>query len=184
MLNQKMTWIRCAVTVAAGVAALLATVPRAEAQEIAPGTPDKVAFGLVGITRGQSARVNVVIGNPDFIGNPNLRPVSCHVMLSFVDETGAPFLDRAGNRIAVDGSVRPGQSLSLDLHSFDVFRMGGSSRRQIRAVAWGEQVPGPPDSPSTACLLPAVLTEEIYELSSGRTSVLYPLALGFLPAVQ
>ena len=187
MLNQKMMWIRRAATLGAFAAALLAAAPRAEAQ-VVPGSPDKLAFGLFGITRGQSARVNVFIGNPNLIGNPDFRPgdpqAACHVTVSFVDEMGAPFLDRTGRRISADGSVRPGQSLGLDIHSFDIFRAGDGRRRQIRAVAWGEQVPGNPDAPSDACLLPAVLTAEIYDRATGHTSVLYALPLGFLPAVQ
>lgn len=157
-----------AITVAIAVTAALGT--RAEAQ-IVPGAPDQPAFGLVGIARGQSARVNVAIGNPG-LRSGEFPPGPCHVTLGFVNESNQPFTNRRGTPIVADGTVNPGASLSLEIHSNEVFNAGDGRRKLLRPVVIGDIIPDNPDLPAGPCPGFAA-TLEVLDSAAGATSVLY-----------
>ena len=163
---------------AAVVLAIAATVvlaARAEAQ-VAPGPPDQPVFGLFGIARGQSALLNVSIGNPG-LRPGQLPPDPCHVTLGFVNDSNQPLTNRRGGMITADGIVRPGASLSLEIHSAEVFNAGDGGRKLMRPVVIGEVVPGNPDLPAACPGLAATL--EVLDSAAGATSVLYAPTAGF-----
>ena len=148
---------------------LLGSVTPTLAQTV-PDNVDRPAFGLVGLSRGQSARVNVSINNPEL--RPGELPAGpCHVTLGFVNERNQPFTLGAGidAAIAADGMVDPGGSLSLVIQSGEVFTAGG--RTLLRPVVTAI-VPETPDLPAGPCHGLAS-TLELLDNADGATRVLY-----------
>lgn len=114
-------------------------------------------FGMVGITMGQTARLNVVnVGNPDEkgVGNPDTR--ECMVELMFFDSDG-DMLDM------MMVSLDPGMAAFHDLG----FPAGVAGRLQIRAVVLAL------GGPDTKCknIKP---TLEIYDNQTMKTEVFQP----------
>src|SRR5215831_6537205 len=117
----------------------------------APNDPDRTV-GMVGITQGQTLRLNVAnvcpSGPDDQVppgpcrlqppGDPEIPPGPCRVLLSFRDAHGQPFTDSNGQVIRQVSELQAGQSTFLDLNG-DVFAggistNGGSLRLQLRPV--------------------------------------------------
>lgn len=119
-------------------------------------------FGMVGIVRGQAARLNVVnTFTPPDVGD---RPGSCQVELGFVDGEG-----RSLGRTTA--ALMPGQASFFDVF-FDVFDdTAAASRLQVRAVIRA-QAPDIGDRPGRSgadpCggLLPSV---EVYDVATGAS---------------
>jgi hypothetical protein len=85
-----------------------------------PASPE-VAFGLVGITQGVTARLYVVNAeNPN--GNNPPEPVT--VELEFHDAGGNVFLDRAGREARQIVTVNPNQAGFLELNGNDLATLG------------------------------------------------------------
>src|SRR5690349_14167044 len=88
-------------SVAMALVALLATAAIWEARQVR-ATPTAVesqpSFGILGITRGQTLRLNVVNLTPS---DPNGRqiPPPCRVLLTFRDGNGHPFHDPLSDSI-------------------------------------------------------------------------------------
>ena len=122
--------------------------------------PGEVSFGIVGLARLQVARPNVVT-----VGGGSPDPGACPVEVSFVDETGAPFLDTSGTPTAAQFMLAPGEARELDPRAADAFRRSTGLRVAVRAVAHVAV-------PSNTCRPPAA-TLEVFETLTGRTSVLY-----------
>ncbi len=155
-----------------GLALCVAALPLA-AQGTTPPDPIRPTFGLVGLSRGQSARVHVLWGDPHLPPNP------CHVSVALVDATGAPLLDPRGAAIAGDGSVRPGEAFRLDVPGADL--LGTRGRRAFRALVTGVSASGDPHAPPNPCksLVP---TLELYEDESLRTEAFYAPAAEQAPS--
>lgn len=159
------------IMVAVIMAAMLGTTPASAFKEV-----DQRVFGMVGIVRGQAARLNVVnTFLPPDIGD---RSGSCQVELGFVDGEGRSL----GRTMA---ALMPGQASFFDVF-FDVFDdTAAASRLQIRAVIKA-QVPDVGDRPggrgADPCggLLPSV---EVYDVATGASMlVLHPAVIrGFNP---
>jgi hypothetical protein len=142
----------------------------------APPDPDCLNFGIVGITKGQSLRLNIVnAATPS-----ELPPGPTRVQMTFVDGDGNPFTNaRTGNPVQREVTLQPGHSAFL-LLNFDEVTTGGDSQRrrlQLRPVINIQQQPDangqlPPD-----VFIP---TAEVIDNSDGRTS----FVLNALPAVQ
>jgi hypothetical protein len=134
------------------------------------GTDVGNAFGMVGIVRGQTARLNVVkIGNPD--------EIPCEVTLQFLDSEGNTLAER-------DIIIIGGKAASLDL---DATELGGPDTRegrvQIRAVM---KTLGGPDTKGTdvaTCGDNLLSTLEIFDNRTAQTTaILNPAVLvGFNP---
>src|SRR5205807_9867444 len=85
---------------------------------VTPPDPDR--FGMVGITRGQTMRLNIVnLINPP---EPDKKspPDPCRVVLSFRDAAGQPFRNSDGQVIRREVTLQPGESDFLDLNA-DIF---------------------------------------------------------------
>lgn len=122
---------RAAIAVVVAIAIGAAVVARAQISN--PGTPvgfnpqpdpPGFAFGLIGLTRGQTARLSVAnlgLTPPD----PNLPP-PCRVMVSFVDVNGAPLVNDDGQPVRRSFTLEAGHAAFLQING-DVFvgRAGG-----------------------------------------------------------
>jgi hypothetical protein len=124
-----------------------------------------VQTGLLGLTRLQTARLNVVNLAPAEVGLP---PNPCAVSLAFLDASGEPFQDRSGAPIARRADLSPGESAWLELPG----ALAGAGRVPARRSFRGsvDVAPSPPDAPPNPCT-DIVTTIEIYDRLTGRTSV-------------
>ena len=121
-----------------------------------------VQFGLVGLARGETARLNVVNTLPP---SPVRSESSCHVSLRFLNERGESFRDAAG-----EADLEPGHATQLDLPAATAFENSTALRRLIRASV--ESNPGPPDLPPNPCA-GIVSTMELFDNLTGRLVSLY-----------
>ena len=130
---------------------------------------DKILFGPFGLAAGEAARINVyAIGNPEVIGNP--------------DEAPWTFIVRVFNRqgVVVQGGkfqVAPGAIGSFEFLGAAEERTAASVlpvRRTLRVEVVGIQPPPDGDSPPPDPDRPGkyAATMEVYNLLSGRTSIL------------
>lgn len=119
-----------------------------------------VQFGLVGLARLQTARLNVV--NTHTPPNP-IEP--CHVSLQFLNELGEPFLG-----VIAEADLLPGQATLLDLPAAMAFQGSTAFRRLFRASVFYPN-PGPPGiygMLGLARLQSAMLT--VINLTASRTA--------------
>ena len=118
-----------------------------------------VQFGLVGIARGQTMRVNIANTLP-----PGTDIPACEVRAIFADQAGQPFGTRSDDSTA----LFPGQAMWSDLPAALVFaRDPYALRARVRATV--EMSPGPPDLPPSPCA-GIVSTLEVFDNLTGRTS--------------
>jgi hypothetical protein len=176
-------------TTAVLVAFSLAASPVLMGQSIAPCVHE-ARFGLIGLARLQTARLNVVnllppdpVTPPDPIHppDPHTPPDPCHFAIGFLLPDGRPFTDAAGVPIIIEGDLRAGDFAGLDLQSADAFRASRSLRLSIRPTALLTHMPVADGAPEPCGAV--VPTLEIYEPVSGRTQVFaHPSEiLGFNP---
>jgi hypothetical protein len=168
--------------------ALASTVTIWEVRRVranAPPDPDRT-FGMVGITPGQTMRLNVVNliqppPDPEIIGVP---PGPCRVLLSFRDAQGQPFSDSNGQPIGRVVELQAGQSAFLDLNA-DLFSAplsnnadvaSGPLRLQLRPFV--RVLTAPPDPDKQLPPGPCRATMEVFDNTSGRTSI---FSAGFEP---
>jgi hypothetical protein len=148
--------------------------PRAHAQDVSPPIGDRISFGMVGITQGQTARINVA--NVIAPNDPNWPPGPTRVVLTFLNSDGQLFRNRDGSPIRRAAMLERGQATFLDLN-FDEYPPG-PTRIQLRAVVTVFP-PGPYDS----ALPPGPTvptTVEVINNANGRTV----FALSGPPAVR
>src|SRR5262249_13089983 len=116
---------------------------------------DPRAFGMFGITQGQTARLSVAnLETGEFV--PCVR-----VELSFIDGDGNTLLQKVHD-------IERGKSAFLDLNGNQFVGRGG--RTQIRALA---RYVGTPDTRDDPFFLPSL---EVIDNTTGRTSFLVELA--------
>ena len=139
--------------------------PRAHAQDqLPPPTGDRISFGMVGITQGQTARISVanVIAQND----SNYPPGPSRVAIIVVNSNGNPFRNRDGSPVRKVAMLERGDSTFLDLNADEY--PPGPTRIQLRAVVTVLPPPNPesnvfPPGPST------VQTVEVITNATGRT---------------
>ncbi len=139
----------------------------AQSTPMAPA-PETRTSGMVGVTAGQVARVNVL--NPG-VAAP-AAGVVCTATLNFFDGAGA--LLKTGPVI-----VLPGQSQSLDVFGDKDLALTGAVRREIRAtitIPAVVPVSTATSTPPAACTL--IGTLEVFDETSGKTLVV--LGVGHL----
>jgi hypothetical protein len=125
--------------------------------------PDAIPFGVVGLGRLQTGRLNVVAiggGSPD----PSQLAI-CPMEVGFVDEMGEPFRHPSGMPIAARFELSSGEARALDLRATDAFRGLTGLRVAFRAVARVILPPSP-------CLRP-VATLEVFDTVTGRSALVY-----------
>ena len=128
------------------------------ADKVLHAPPSDYDSGIVGITRGQVARLNVV-NTSDIYRPTGYPPDPCRVTLSFYTREGMLLAQ-------VTRVLAPGQAASLDVNAND-FVPNQGSRLQLHAVV--NVAPG--TSGITPCVMPTV---EGFDLNDGKTSFLLP----------
>jgi hypothetical protein len=140
----------------------------------APPDPER-SVGMVGITIGQTLRLNAVNlsppPDPDTNGVP---PGPCRVLLSFRNATGQPFINSNGEPVGRVVELPPGESAFLDLNA-DIFGAPstnadvapGPTRLQLRPFVRLLEPPPDPDKQSDPCRS----TMEVFDNTTGRTSI-------------
>ena len=124
------TTLFIALTILVSIAFLRGT-QRAWAQDqTPPPEPDRISFGLVGITQGQTIRLSAT--NTTTPNDPNYPPGPSRLSLSFLDVEGRPFRSRDGSVFRRVLDLERGQATFLDL-SYDELPPG-PTRLQLRAV--------------------------------------------------
>jgi len=116
------------------------------------------SFGMIGVTRGQTARMNV--------GNIELPPGPCHPMVTF--------FDGAGNKLAEQGIIiEGGKAAFVDLNAdmIDSVELRMTGRLEIRAqLSLESQDPsGSQANKRSKSLVP---TLEVFDNSTGQTHAL------------
>jgi hypothetical protein len=162
-------------SIAAALVALIATVAWCEldrvlANPMPTAVEDQAAFGMIGLTHGQTIRLNVVNLIPP--PSDNQIPPPCRVLLSFRDANGRPFTDTNGQVIRREVSLQSGESAFLDLNA-DMF--GGPSTNGVDATTparlqlrpFARVLAAPPEPGKNACF-PSM---EVFDNTSGRTSL-------------
>ena len=130
----------------------------------APGPPEN-RLGLLGLARRQNARISVINLAAE---DARLPPSPCAVSLAFLDEAGAPFLDRDGRPLASAERLAPGEAAALELPAPIAFGGAAGLRRAFRGFV--QSRPGPPNVPPNPCA-DALVTLEIYDVLTGRTTI-------------
>jgi hypothetical protein len=134
--------------------------------------------GMVGITRGQTVRLNLV--NLAIAVDGQLPPDPCRVVLTFRNADGRPFTNSDGQPLRRAVELQAGQSAFLDLNG-DIFAgppstnadTTGSVRLQLRPFVRVQSEPGAaPNLPPDPCRA----SMEVFDNASGRTSL---FAAGF-----
>ena len=139
--------------------------------------PDPPGFGIVGITRNETLRINIV---NLALADRELPPDPCRVVLSFRDAQGHPLTngDNQVIRRAVD--LQAGESAFLDLNG-NQFGPGDTTlptRVQLRPfvrVVEGPR-PGIGGTPPDPCFP----TMEVFDNSTGRTTLFAAATLRFV----
>ena len=150
---------------------------QALAQDVSPPTPDRISFGMVGITQGQTIRLNVVNAIPYDSAFP---PGPSRVVLTFLDADGHRLRDRRGEIIRRAVDLEPGKATSLDLNADDLQYPPGPTRLQLRAIV-NAQPPPIPDSEIPPPVHDRIVTSvEVFNNANGRTV----FALAAAPGVQ
>ena len=135
------------------------------------GGPGQIYFGMTGLARGQTARLNLVnLGGPD-------TAEACHATLSYLDAKGIIINWRDGTHAKLDADVFPTESIFLDLDSRALVVIGG--RIQFRALV----EPAVPRDPAVDPCANLVPTLEVFDQSTNRTTLFIHPALirGFNP---
>jgi len=137
---------------------------------VSPPDPERTV-GMVGITLGQTMRLNVVNLNPP--PDPDVPPGPCRVLLSFRDANGQPFTDGNGQVIGQVVELQGGQSAFLDLNgdlvAGGISTNGGPARLQLRPFV--RVLVAPPDPDKQIPPGPCRATMEVFDNTSGRTSI-------------
>ena len=165
------------ITVTLSLAALLATTAIWEVRRVRasqPTDPDRATFGMVGITRGQTMRLNIV--NLVTLSDGQYPPDPCRVVLTFRNAQGQPFRNSDGQPIRREVSLQAGESAFLDLNG-DMF--GGPStnadtaplRVQLRPFV---RVLTAPDPDRQVSPDPCRATGEVFNNSTLQTSFVIP----------
>jgi hypothetical protein len=129
-----------------------------------PPINDRISFGIVGITEGQTVRVNV--SNSIAPNDSGYPPGPTRVVIRFLNPAGRPVTNRSGDVIRQVVELQRGESTFLDIN-FSEFPPG-PIRAQLRAVITeqpppvGEGNPFPP-GPTT------VQSVEVINNANGRT---------------
>ena len=105
--------------------------------QIPPPVNDRISFGMVGITQGQTIRLSVVNSLPPPIGDS--QPQTQRVVMTFLDAEGNRLRSRDGLIIQRAVELQPEHATFLDLNADDLMR--GVVRLQLRAVVNVEPPP-------------------------------------------
>jgi hypothetical protein len=123
-------------------------------------------FGMIGLSRGQTARLNVV----NLRSTPVVEPSANEVVSLVPCTVRLRFIDQRGNTITRSVEhILPGNGAFLDLPFHEAVPRGFEGKRtQIRAVA---RTLGAPEDERRNCT--TLTTLEVFDNETGRTNVIY-----------
>lgn len=149
---------------------ILSASRRAKAQDtLPPPQPDRISFGMVGITQGQTIRVNV--SNVTATNDSNYPPGPTRVAIIVVNSHGDPIRNRDGSPARRVLMLDRGDSAFLDLNADDLQFPPGPTRLQLRAIVTVNPPPQPESEqppPVGDRIVPSV---EIFNNNNPRTVV-------------
>lgn len=150
---------------------------RVNAQDtIPPPIPERISFGMVGITQGQTVRLSVVNTNPP--PQPDSQPQTQRVVLTFLDAAGNHLRQRDGTVIRRAMQLQPAQAVFLDLN-YDEYPPG-PTRLQLRAVVTVQPPPTDGSNNPPPVNDRIATTVEVFNNANGRTA----FAIAAAPSVQ
>lgn len=159
----------------AAFAIIIRNTPTVEAQDTQPVRSERYAFGMVGITSGQTMRINVA--NIIAANDPVYPSGPTRATIIVVNSRGQVARNDRGEPIRRTVQLERGDSTFLDLDFEDL--PPGPTRQQFRAV-----VNALPPGPSSEQLPPSPImpTVEVLNTSTGRTLFMHPAVIrGFNP---
>ena len=166
--KRTLTVIALAALVALGSLGIFRETQPVRAQDtLPPPIGERISFGMVGLTRGQTIRLSVVNAIPYDSAFP---PGPSRVALTFLNGDGQPFRNRDGSVIQRALELEPGRAAFLDLDADDIQWPPGPTRIQLRAVV--NVIPPPiPDSNEQPPPVPdrIVSSVEVFNSSNART---------------
>ena len=173
------------ITITLSLAALLATtaiwqVRRVRAAD--PPEPDRLLFGMVGITRGQTLRLNVVNLSDPPEPDSQAPPDPCRAVLTFRNAQGQPFRNSDGQIIRRSVNLQPGESAFLDLNGDQLGVIGTTGPGRVELRPFVRVLTDPPDPDRQAPPDPCFVNGEIFDNVTLRTSFVVPgvaVATGF-----
>jgi len=174
--------ILVAFTTVAAVGVFQNTRPVRAQDQVPPPVNDRISFGTVGITSGQTLRVTVAnTQQPD-----NALPVDpCKVAITFRYANGQSVRGPGGEEIRKVEMVDAGKTAIFDI-SFDKdLPPLRTDRVQIRAIV--TVIPPPVPDSNALPVDPCVPTVEVLNNNNGRTQFVVsalPAVQRILPAVQ
>ncbi len=153
---------------------------RTKAQDqLPPPVNDRYAlFGMVGITRGQIARLSVSKLQSPPVGD--LPPGPSRVEMSFVDADGNTLVNPEGQPIRRIVMLEPGRSTFLQINANNLLARD-ETRLNFRPVV--KVIPPPvPESQTQPPPIGEATTLEVIETATAKTVLLYPgIIRGFNP---
>lgn len=133
MKNKRTLTIAAVIVALAAIAAFVVfrnTQPVHAQDQLPLSVNDRISFGMVGITAGQTMRISVTNVIPPPVGD--LPPGPYRVVLRFLDGSGHVIRNRSGEVIRRVATLENGQSTFLDLDFGEL--PPGPIRAQFRAV--------------------------------------------------
>lgn len=154
-------------SIAIALVALLSTGAIWEIRRVRASGGFERTFGMVGITHGQTMRLNIVNLAVAVDGQV---PPPCRVVLTFRDANGRPFTNSDGQVIRREVELQVGHSAFLDLNGDNFVGppadTTGPLRLQLRPFVRVLASPPDPEIPP-----PCRATMEIFDNATGRTSI-------------
>lgn len=144
-----------------------ANAQQEESAEVATRGRDLTFFGMIGLARGQTARLTVF----NLRSVPTLEPTPDQVVTLIPCSIRLRFVDQRGNTIVRSvESILPGTGAFLDLPFHEAIPRGFEGKRiEIRAIV---RALSRPEDERRRCA--TISTLEIFDSETGRTSVIYP----------
>jgi hypothetical protein len=180
MKNKRILTITIAVVALAIIATfgIFQSTKSVQAQDqLPPPVGDRISFGMVGITAGQTMRVNV--SNIIAASDSGFPPGPTRVAFIVVNSRGQALRNRSGVVIRKTVELERGDSTFLDIDFGEIPPPIGD-RLQLRAVITVVP-PGSPDSNQIPLVGDRIVsTVEVINNANGRTQ----FAISALPAIQ
>ena len=149
---------------AIAIVAVLKTTPAVQAQDQLPAV-QRISFGMVGITAGQTVRVSVA--NTILPSDPNLPPGPTRVAMVFRGMNGNLIRNRSGEVIRRVADLERGDSTFLDVDYGEL--PPGPIRLQLRAVL--TVIPPPVPEGNALPVDPCIPTVEVINNANGRSQM-------------
>ena len=122
---------------------------------------DRISFGMVSLTQGQTIRLGVVYAFPPRA--PDLAPSPSRVMLTFLDSEGRVIHNNDRSPLHKGVKLQPGKTTFLDLNANDLQYPPGPTHLQLHVMLKVEL------TPSSSQAAPFVSSVEVFDNANGRT---------------